>query len=97
VKLAVRKMEGSIPGGGFHYLLHPFEVPEREAPLWSGMGYELVDVEDTKGERLLGEAREALRHQLEVAYLVDGPPGTKGLRPTIHIDRGGLEPPTRIA
>jgi hypothetical protein len=73
VILAVRKEEGRIPGGGFHYLTHPIAIPEVEIMLWNLMGYELIEVDDEKGTRLLKEATVALRHQVEVAYLIDGP------------------------
>lgn len=72
MKLAVKKDEGSIPGCGFHYMLHPFPFEdEKQAELWGLMGYHIVEVEAEKGERLLREARDALRHQIEVAFLVD--------------------------
>jgi hypothetical protein len=73
VILAIRKEEGRIPGGGFHYLTHPIEIPAPEAPLWDLMGYELIELDREKGERLLREASAALVHQVEVAYLIDGP------------------------
>lgn len=74
MKLAVRKDEGSVPGGGFHYFLHPIEMQSNvEAQLFGVMGYVLIEVEEERGKALLTEAREALRHQVDVAYLVDGP------------------------
>lgn len=72
--LAVRKDEGSVPGGGFHYMLHPIEIASpREADLWRLMRYEIVEVEDERGKQLLADSRAALKHQVEVAFLVDGP------------------------
>jgi hypothetical protein len=73
MKLAIKKDEGSIPGGGFHYMLHPFEVQDREADFWKAIGYVVVDVSEEKGKRLLQEAGEALRHQVEVAFLCEQP------------------------
>lgn len=71
MKLAIKKDEGSIPGGGFHYMLHPFRIPDEEAPLWSAIGYQVVGVGEEKGQRLLKEAGDALRHQVEVAFLYE--------------------------
>lgn len=74
MKLAVRKEEGSVPGGGFHYLLHPIAMKsDAEGEIFRLMGHVLIEVEEARGEQLLGEARAALRHQVDVAYLVDGP------------------------
>ena len=74
MRLAVRKEEGRIPGGGFHYLLHPLEVaPGQEEKIYASIGYNIVDVPDATGARLLSEACAALRHQMEVAHLIDGP------------------------
>lgn len=72
MKLAIKKDEGSIPGAGYHYMLHPFRLPEAEAPLWAAMGYQVVEVDQERGERLLAEAGAALRHQVEVAFLCEG-------------------------
>lgn len=80
MKIAVRKEEGGIPGGGFHYMLHPIQMRcEQEAAIFGLMGYHVIGVDDAKGTRLLQEANAALRHQVEVACLVDGPKaeGTK--------------------
>jgi hypothetical protein len=74
VKLAVKKDEGSVPGGGYHYMLCPFAMEsDKHAALWELMGYIIIEVDAEAGDRLLAGAREALRHQMEVAYLVDGP------------------------
>lgn len=73
MKLAIRKDEGSIPGGGFHYMLHPFAVEEGCEGFWRVIGYVVVDVPDPEGQRLLKQAGEALRHQVEVAFLCEKP------------------------
>lgn len=77
MRLAVRIEEGRIPGGGYHYMLHPMEVSDAEAPLWAGMGYVLTEVDEARGRRLLQEAGAAIRHQVEIAVLVD-PQGKGG-------------------
>ncbi len=74
MKLAVMKQEGSIPGGGFHYMLMPRldrENEEKAAELWGMMGHVIIDVPAEVGERLLSEAGAALRHQCEVAVLTE--------------------------
>lgn len=70
MKLAIKKEEGSVPGGGFHYMLHPFEV-DQPADFWRQIGYVVVDVPEEQGQRLLQEARQAMRYQLEIAYLCE--------------------------
>lgn len=73
MKLAVNKMPGHIPGGGFHYLLHPIAMQSaEEAALFELMGYVILDIaDDAKGERLLRQAQAALQHQVEVAVLTE--------------------------
>jgi len=72
VKLAIRKEEGRIPGGGFHYFLAPHqELGEQDARLWAALGWIVVEVDQARGERLLSEAGGALRHQFEIARLAD--------------------------
>jgi len=72
--LAVKKDEGSVPMGGFHYMLHPIEMrsPE-EAQIFQFMGYVIVEVDAAWGKKLVAEAHAALAHQVQVAVLVDGP------------------------
>lgn len=70
--LAVRKDVGGIPGGGFHYMLHPFAMAdEREAQIFQMMGYNIIYVTISKGEELLKEAIAALNHQLDIAERVE--------------------------
>ena len=71
MKLAIKKDEGSIPGAGFHYMLHPCQVEDQLAGFWRQIGYTVVDVPEERGKRLLQEAGAALRHQLEVAHLCE--------------------------
>jgi hypothetical protein len=72
MKLAVRKEEGAIPGGGFHYMLHPMKMTsEFEAEMYRLMGYIIIEVPETIGEEYLDQARQALRHQLEIAHLAE--------------------------
>lgn len=72
MKLAVRKEQGAIPGGGFHYMLHIEPMPTAvEAAIFDKMGYIVVDVSDETGARLLEQARAALLHQVEIAVLAD--------------------------
>jgi len=74
MRLAVRKEEGSVPGGGFHYLLHPIAMTsDAESEIFRLMGHIIIEVDDGLGGRLLADAGCALRHQVEVACLVDGP------------------------
>lgn len=73
MKLAVKKDGGELQGlGGYHYMLHPIPMDDMQAELFSLMGYKIIEIEDAKGTRLVAEAVAALRHQVEVAYLVDG-------------------------
>lgn len=72
MKLAVRKEEGRVPGGGFHYLLAPIRFEsDSHARLWELMGYIVIDVDNVTGERLLAEAGAALKHQCEVAVITE--------------------------
>lgn len=72
MKLAVRKEEGSIPGGGFHYMLHPLAMnSEFECAVFAQMGYIIFEVPDDKGAQLIKAACAALSHQLEVAVFAD--------------------------
>jgi hypothetical protein len=73
MKLAVRKEPGYIPGSGFHYMLfcvHPME-DEMESAVFARMGHIIIDVPDEDGQRMMNEARAALKHQMEIAYLAD--------------------------
>lgn len=73
-RLAVRKDEGSIVGGGFHYMLHPIVMHSvQEEGVFALMGYSIIEVEDAFATDLITAARAALKHQVEVACLVDGP------------------------
>lgn len=72
--LAIKKEEGSIKGAGFHFMMHPFRMNGREqVDIYKLMGYHIVQVPDERGEKLLEDAKVALSHQVEVAFLVDGP------------------------
>jgi hypothetical protein len=72
MKLAVKKEEGRIPGGGFHYLLIPkrMESPE-EAEIWEFTGHVIIDVPSEVGERLLKESGQRLKHEVEVAHYAE--------------------------
>lgn len=70
MKLAVRKDEGSVPGGGYHYNVHPMKMRDDfEAAVYQQMGYVIIDIHDHDGTKLITDARLALKHQLEVAQL----------------------------
>ncbi len=72
MEIAVRKEEGSIPGTGYHYLMHPIKFEnEFQAACYEQMGYVVFDVADTLGEELLVQARQALCHQIQVAHLCE--------------------------
>lgn len=72
MKLAVRKEEGRIPGGGFHYMLHPMAMTnDFEAECFKRMGHVIVEVPNDKGEQLLKAGRAALAHQMEIAVFTD--------------------------
>lgn len=72
IKLAVRKEEGSIPGGGYHYMLHPMAMTSKEeAEIFALMGHVILEVDRCQGERLLDDARVALRNQCQVAVLTE--------------------------
>lgn len=72
VKLAVRKEEGRIPGGGFHYMLHPMIMEsDFEAECFERMGHVIIEVPKEKGEQLVKAACAALAHQMEVAVFTD--------------------------
>jgi hypothetical protein len=79
VKLAAKKDGGELQGmGGYHYMLHPIAIGDgdgttREPEFWTLIGYHVIEVDEVKGARLLKEAAAALSHQIEVAFLVDGP------------------------
>jgi len=77
MKLAVKKEPGFIPGGGFHYMMHPMKFEsDQQAAVYELMGYNIVTVDEATGERLLEQARAALSHQVEVAYLTENQPTT---------------------
>lgn len=72
MKIAVKKEVGSVPGGGFHYMLHPIKMQgDFEAQIYEQIGYIVFDVIDSEGERMLLEAGSALKAQLEVAYATE--------------------------
>lgn len=72
MKLAVRKEEGSIPGGGFYYMLHPLSMKsDVEAAIMEQTGHVIIEVSDDHGVRLLASACAALSHQVEVAFIVE--------------------------
>lgn len=71
-KLAVRKEECILPGSGFYYRLHPLKMEhDMQAAVFQQMGYIIISVDDKKAERLLESAREALGHEVEVAWLTE--------------------------
>lgn len=73
MKLAVKKEPGSVPGGGYHYMLMPIKfdginfIPE----IWELMGHIIIEVPEEQGERLLKETSAALRLQYEVAVITE--------------------------
>ena len=73
MKLAVRKdTSGTVPLGGYYYSLHPIKLRDDfEANTYELMGYIIITVEDSRGEELLKEAREALNHQINVSVLAE--------------------------
>jgi len=72
MKLGVMKMPGHIPGAGYHYKLFPKALSERECVIWAQMGYIIIDVQnETQADRLLEEAQLSLRHEVEIAALVE--------------------------
>ena len=82
MRIAVKKDEGSVPGGVFHYMLHPNAMAtDGEAAIFHAIGYHVLSVNNLTGERLLKEARETMRHQVEIAYLTEDP-NTLAILPT---------------
>jgi hypothetical protein len=72
MKLAVKKESGIIPFSGFHYTLHPMKMENNEqADIFNLMGYVIIEVEDSAGERLIEAAISALNHQMEIASLTE--------------------------
>lgn len=72
MKIAVRKEEGRMPGGGFHYMTHPIPMTDDfEAECFRQMGHVVIEVPDPKGQQLIQSAKQALLHQLEIAVFVD--------------------------
>lgn len=72
MKLAVNKTPVHIPGGGFHYLLHPLEMRnQQEVNIFISLGYIIIEVPDAKGDQLIESAQAALAHQLEVAAFTE--------------------------
>jgi hypothetical protein len=72
MKLAVRKDVGSVPGGGFHYMLHPMKMQsDQEAEIFNLMGHTIIEVDEERGEGLLKSAIAALNHQIDVACLTE--------------------------
>lgn len=72
VKLAVKKEEGRIPGGGFHYMLMPMRIEDAfQASAFERMGNIIIEVTDERAEELIKQAGEAMMHQLNVAVLAD--------------------------
>ena len=54
-------------------MLHPIRLEsEAHAEIFKLMGYCVIEVGDERGEQLLRDACAALKHQVEIAYLVDG-------------------------
>lgn len=75
MKLAIRKEEGVIPLSGFHYMLFPMALStEVQAEMFKLMGYIVVEVEQDVGERLIQQAGNAIRHQVEVALICERNP-----------------------
>lgn len=73
MKLAVRKdTSGTVPMGGYYYMLHPFEMESVfQEKTFKQMGHLIIEVDDKEGARLLKEAAAALNHQIEVAILTE--------------------------
>jgi hypothetical protein len=72
IKLAVRKEEGRLPGGGFHYMLHPFAMTsDQETMVFEMMGHVIIEVPSHDAVRLLKEAVAALNHQVQVAFIFE--------------------------
>lgn len=76
VKLAVMKAQGEIVGAGFHYMVFPQPMdadPELHlhSDIFALMGWIIIEVEAEKAERILDDARAALKHQIEVAHLCE--------------------------
>lgn len=71
-KLAVKKERGEILGSGYHYMTHPIPMRhDREAELYTRMGYHIIEVDEPLAERLIESALAALKHQIEIACLVE--------------------------
>lgn len=75
MKIAIKKDEGNIPGGGYHYMTFPvpMETQGMHSVAFKMMGYEIIEVDDVLGEKIIKEARQALAHQVEVAHLYEDP------------------------
>lgn len=72
MKLAVRKEPGSVPGGGFHYMLFPMKMEsDAQCEIFKLMGHIIIEVAEEIGEALLQAAIAALNHQIQVAVLTD--------------------------
>lgn len=72
MKLAVRREPSHIPLAGFHYMLFPIKMEcDSQAAIYQQMGHIIIEVDTLKGERLLSEGAQALRHQIEIAYLAE--------------------------
>lgn len=71
MRLAIKKEHGRLPMGGFDYLLMPQAIQPDEEHFYTGMGFQLITVTDEQGTRLIQEAKRALQHQTEIAYLVE--------------------------
>lgn len=73
MKLAVKKDGGELQGlGGYHYMLQPFELDDFQEKAYRMMRHVIIDVDYATGLRLLEDARNAMRHQVEVAILCEG-------------------------
>ena len=71
MKLAFRKEPAAIPMN-YHYFLHIMPITcDTEAAIYETIGYVVIEVEDTKANRLLEASRAALNHQVEIAYIVE--------------------------
>lgn len=80
MKLAVKKEPGAIPGSGFHYMTFPMAMGEMGTvpEFFELMGYIIIEVPDERGKELLEQARAALKHQVEIAYIADKAERDKG-------------------
>lgn len=75
VKLALSRLPGHIPGGGFHYKLFPMAMDDPtthcHSEIFALMGYTILEVGKVQAEKMLEAARASLQHEVEVAYMFE--------------------------